>query len=90
MYVYIYTSISYKYGSFLNVPDRTLPQTTPPTVGPTVPALVNGTYRTVIFVYKQTNAGQDLFIRGGIDSSQRPGKKTNMNCIQILLTFFVQ
>ncbi|XP_033100290.1 alpha-amylase 4N-like [Anneissia japonica] len=32
-----------------------------------------GTTRTVIFVYKPTSYGQDLFIRGGIDHSQRTG-----------------
>ncbi|KAK7067087.1 hypothetical protein SK128_022546 [Halocaridina rubra] len=45
------------------------PTTTP---GPTKPP-VTGTARTVIFVHKMTNPGQDLFIRGGIDSAQRPG-----------------
>ena len=29
--------------------------------------------RTVIFIQKQTNPGQDMFIRGGIDHTQRPG-----------------
>ena len=32
--------------------------------------------RTVIFIQKQTNPGQDLFIRGGIDHSIRP------NCVE--------
>lgn len=29
--------------------------------------------RTVIFIQKQTNPGQDMFIRGGIDHTVRPG-----------------
>jgi hypothetical protein len=29
--------------------------------------------RTVVFIQKQTNPGQDLFIRGGIDHTVRPG-----------------
>ncbi|XP_050716482.1 alpha-amylase-like [Eriocheir sinensis] len=29
--------------------------------------------RTVVFLFKETESGQDLFIRGGIDSAQRPG-----------------
>ena len=32
-----------------------------------------GTSRTVIFVQKATSVGQDLFIRGGIDHTKRPG-----------------
>jgi alpha-amylase len=32
-----------------------------------------GTSRTVIFIQKQTTTGQDLFIRGGIDHTVRPG-----------------
>jgi alpha-amylase len=32
--------------------------------------------RTVIFIQKQTNPGQDLFIRGGIDHTIRP------NCVE--------
>lgn len=49
-------------------PGSTLPTTT----GPTVPPMT-GTQRTVVFIQKQTNPGQDLFIRGGIDSTVRPG-----------------
>ena len=45
------------------------PTTTP---GPTPPPMT-GVQRTVIFIKKQTNAGQDLFVRGGIDATQRPG-----------------
>lgn len=30
--------------------------------------------RTVVFLFKETESGQDLFIRGGIDNAQRPGK----------------
>lgn len=45
------------------------PTTTP---GPTPPPMT-GTHRTVIFIKKQTNPGQDMFVRGGIDTAQRPG-----------------
>ena len=34
---------------------------------------MTGTQRTVIFIKKQTNPGQVMFVRGGIDSSVRPG-----------------
>ncbi|KAK8732749.1 hypothetical protein OTU49_006906 [Cherax quadricarinatus] len=51
-------------------PDQTTPTTTH---GPTEPSYTEGVHRTVVFIYKQTNEGQDLFIRGGIDGSQRPG-----------------
>ncbi|KAF2352490.1 hypothetical protein FHG87_016755, partial [Trinorchestia longiramus] len=44
----------------------------PTTPGPTEPSITDGVHRTVIFVFKQTNDGQDLFIRGGIDGSVRP------------------
>ncbi|XP_064105510.1 alpha-amylase-like [Macrobrachium nipponense] len=47
-------------------PSHTLPS------GPTLPP-VPGTARTVIFIHKITSPGQDLFIRGGIDSQHRPG-----------------
>lgn len=40
--------------------------------GPTPPPLT-GIQRTAVFIKKQTNPGQDLFIRGGIDSTVRPG-----------------
>ena len=46
-------------------PGTTLPTTPLPTLGP-------GAKRTVIFIQKQTNPGQDLFIRGGIDATVRP------------------
>lgn len=42
------------------------------TAGPTPPPMT-GIQRTVVFVKKQTSPGQDLFIRGGIDSTVRPG-----------------
>ena len=45
----------------------------PTTSGPTLPPIVDGKKRTVIFVHKQTQNGQDLFIRGGIGGDQRPG-----------------
>ncbi|KAL7644676.1 UNVERIFIED_CONTAM: hypothetical protein RMT77_004217 [Armadillidium vulgare] len=46
--------------------------TTSPTPPPvTVPAYTDGTRRTVVFVHIETIEGQDLFIRGGIDSSVR-------------------
>ncbi|XP_069188090.1 alpha-amylase [Procambarus clarkii] len=50
-----------------------------PTIDPnhsTMPP-VTGTARTVVFVHDQTSVGQDLFIRGGIDGSQRPGCTEN-------------
>ncbi|KAK8405762.1 hypothetical protein O3P69_001926 [Scylla paramamosain] len=53
-------------------PDRTTTTTTT-TQGPTEPSITDGIHRTVIFMFKQTNDGQDLFVRGGIDSAQRPG-----------------
>lgn len=48
------------------------------TPGPTpapgsTPPPMTGTQRTVVFVKKQTNPGQDMFVRGGIDAAQRPG-----------------
>jgi alpha-amylase len=46
--------------------------TIPTTTGPTPPHMT-GVQRTVVFVKKQTAPGQDLFIRGGIDSTVRPG-----------------
>ena len=46
----------------------------PTTAGPTQPPITEGVQRTVIFVQKQTNDGQDLFVRGGVDGSVRPGK----------------
>ncbi|XP_046454250.1 alpha-amylase-like isoform X3 [Daphnia pulex] len=46
--------------------------TIPTTTGPTPPPMT-GVQRTVVFVKKQTAPGQDLFIRGGIDSTVRPG-----------------
>jgi alpha-amylase len=54
-------------------PDVTPTTPEPTTPGPTEPSITDGIHRTVIFVYKQTNDGQDLFIRGGIDASVRPG-----------------
>ncbi|XP_050739705.1 alpha-amylase-like [Eriocheir sinensis] len=46
------------------------------TPGPTQPP-VTGQARTVVFVHKQTSVGQDLFVRGGIDSEHRPGCTEN-------------
>ena len=48
------------------------PTTTP---GPTTPrpSPGEGYQRTVVFVEKQTNPGQDLFIRGGINHDRRQG-----------------
>ena len=40
---------------------------------PTDPPITEGRKRTVIFVHKITQPGQDLFVRGGIDGSRRPG-----------------
>lgn len=40
-----------------------------PSVGPAP----EGWARTVIMIERQTNPGQDLFIRGGIDHSHRQG-----------------
>ncbi|CAL4138325.1 unnamed protein product, partial [Meganyctiphanes norvegica] len=57
-------------------PDHTLPTTTP---GPTQPPFTDGIHRTVVFIKKQTNGGQDLFVRGGIDASQRPGCTDDVN-----------
>ncbi|XP_037799098.1 alpha-amylase-like [Penaeus monodon] len=54
--------------------DPNQPTTTP---GPTKPPITSGTARTVVFIHKQTNPGQDLFIRGGIDSAHRPGCSEN-------------
>ncbi|KAK7085956.1 hypothetical protein SK128_005871 [Halocaridina rubra] len=51
-------------------PDQTTPTTTQ---GPTAPPIIDGIHRTVVFMQKQTNVGQDLFVRGGIDAGQRPG-----------------
>ncbi|KAK3852672.1 hypothetical protein Pcinc_040753 [Petrolisthes cinctipes] len=53
-------------------PDRTTTTTTT-TQGPTLPPITEGIHRTVVFIQKQTNDGQDLFVRGGIDGAQRPG-----------------
>ena len=47
------------------------PLSGPTTQGTTVTPMP-GSHRTVIFVKKQTNPGQDLFMRGGIDVSLRP------------------
>ncbi|ROT61945.1 amylase [Penaeus vannamei] len=52
--------------------DPNQPTTTP---GPTQPPITSGAHRTVVFVHKQTNPGQDLFIRGGIDSAHRPVRR---------------
>ncbi|XP_059150386.1 alpha-amylase-like [Physella acuta] len=49
------------------------PTTAPTTQKPYVPSGSEDFKRTVIMVEKQTNPGQDLFIRGGIDHTQRPG-----------------
>ncbi|XP_045603585.2 alpha-amylase isoform X2 [Procambarus clarkii] len=48
--------------------------TTSTTEAPTTPAY-GGKVRTVIFIHKQTNPGQDLFIIGGIDTNHRPDCK---------------
>ncbi|XP_032776971.2 alpha-amylase [Daphnia magna] len=45
----------------------------PPVDGTCTQAPPSGTSRTVIFVQKATSVGQDLFIRGGIDHTKRPG-----------------
>ncbi|XP_033636505.1 alpha-amylase-like [Asterias rubens] len=45
-----------------------------PVKDPTAPA---GTQRTVVFIKKQTNYGQDLFIRGGIDHAKRSSCTSN-------------
>ena len=52
-------------GGSVGTPGSTLPTTPLPTLGP-------GAKRTVIFIQKQTNPGQDLFVRGGIDGTVRP------------------
>jgi alpha-amylase len=52
-------------GGSVGTPGSTLPTTPLPTLGP-------GAKRTVIFIQKQTNPGQDLFVRGGIDGTRRP------------------
>ncbi|XP_065557068.1 alpha-amylase 1-like [Artemia franciscana] len=52
---------------------RTPGPTTSTTSGPTLPPITEGNHRTVVFVFAQTNPGQDLFIRGGIDHLIRPG-----------------
>lgn len=49
----------------------TRPPTVPTTTGPTLPPL-EGVQRTIVFIQKQTNTGQDLFVRGGIDATKRP------------------
>lgn len=53
---------------------------TTPAVAPTVllgtPAA--GWARTVIMIEAQTNPGQSVFIRGGIDHNHRPGKSTSL------------
>lgn len=46
-----------------------IPTTAGPTQGP-----ISGK-RTVIFIKKDTMPGQDLFVRGGIDHSRKPGMK---------------
>lgn len=45
--------------------------------------------RTVIFLFKETLSGQDLFIRGGIDSAQRPGKITRLPLYDFLYYFIL-
>jgi hypothetical protein len=45
-------------------PTTTTPTTTTPTTTPQSPVL-----RTVIFIFKVTQVGQDMFIRGGIDDT---------------------
>nr|XP_054764856.1 alpha-amylase A-like [Lytechinus pictus] len=46
------------------------PTSNPPGPDPTSPS---GTSRTVIFIYKQTTTGQDMFVLGGIDHNRRSG-----------------
>lgn len=55
-------------------PTASTPSTTPGSTLSTasLPTLGPGVKRTVIFIQKQTNPGQDLFIRGGIDATRRP------------------
>ncbi|XP_069940254.1 alpha-amylase A-like isoform X4 [Cherax quadricarinatus] len=50
------------------IPTTTTPLTTESTTPP-----FGGKVKTVIFLYKQTNPGQDIFIIGGIDIAHRPG-----------------
>ncbi|KZS14665.1 Alpha-amylase 1 [Daphnia magna] len=60
-------------------PKTTVYVPTVPCVGPgcsittTTTARPPNGNRTVIFIQKQTNPGQDMFIRGGIDHTVRPG-----------------
>ncbi|CAG5126335.1 unnamed protein product, partial [Candidula unifasciata] len=49
------------------------PVTQGPTQAPWTPSGSADYVRTVILIQKQTNPGQDLFIRGGIDTSHRTG-----------------
>ena len=62
------------------------------TSGPTLPPITEGNHRTVVFVFAQTNPGQDLFIRGGIDHLIRPGcvedAETSECAIDISVSFF--
>ena len=57
---------------------------TPAPTGPTEPPITSGTERTVVLIRKETQDGQDLFIRGGIDATQRPGENFKHN---ILFTY---
>ncbi|XP_066982644.1 alpha-amylase-like isoform X3 [Macrobrachium rosenbergii] len=41
--------------------------------GPPLGYVPSSPNRTVIFMHKETDPGQDLFLRGGIDSAHRPG-----------------
>lgn len=43
------------------------------TAKPYVPTGQEDFQRTVIIIERQTNPGQDLFIRGGVDYARRPG-----------------
>ncbi|CAG0902207.1 unnamed protein product [Darwinula stevensoni] len=54
-------------------PTATTQSTEPTTVGPTEPPITDGIHRTVVLIHKQTNPGQDMFIRGGVGHDQRPG-----------------
>ncbi|CAG0880034.1 unnamed protein product [Cyprideis torosa] len=54
-------------------PTATTPTTESTTSGPTRPPITEGVARTIIFIEKQTQSGQDLFVRGGISHDVRPG-----------------
>eukprot|EP00057_Strongylocentrotus_purpuratus_P027650 XP_011682124.1 PREDICTED: alpha-amylase 4N isoform X1 [Strongylocentrotus purpuratus] len=56
--------------------EPTLVPTQGPTGGPQ-PTSPAGWERTVIFIYKPTSNGQDVFVRGGIDHSKRSGCSNN-------------